>query len=293
MLIKLPTGSTEATKVDPSLLVILSNTKTGKTSSVLQLPNSLLIDLEDGSDFYKGVKLNLKKEAILKNKGLGTLLLQTAETIKAANIENKSPIYDFITIDSLTVVEEIAKIKATLDYKATLVGKNFTGKDVIRELPKGAGYAYFNAAFSELINSFKGLAGKCLILLAHSKLTTLDKVNSKELTVNDAELSGKNKTNIFSNADSIGFMYRNKTNTNQNIMSFKTTEIDWIYGSRSPHLRGKKFVFSEYKPENNTLQTNWDLIFTSLANKESIEMVEVSDDDLVTKSEVETEYPID
>lgn len=139
MAISLPTSSVKPTTVDPTVLTILSNTKVGKTSSGLQLPNSLLIDLEDSTSFYEGTYLNLKKQSTLEGKGLGALLLETATAIQQANTEAGRPVYDFIIIDTLTVIEQIAKQKATFDYKKTLAGKNFTGSDVVSELAKGAG----------------------------------------------------------------------------------------------------------------------------------------------------------
>jgi len=139
MAITLPTSTIEPTYIDPSVLTILSNTKVGKTSSCLQLPNSLLVDLEDSASFYKGTYLNLKKQSTVENKGMGSLLLETVAAIQQANTEAGRCVYDFIIIDTLTVIEKIARQKATYDYKKTLAGKNFSGTDVVAELSKGAG----------------------------------------------------------------------------------------------------------------------------------------------------------
>jgi hypothetical protein len=279
MPIVLPRQATKAQDKDPAILVMLASTKCGKTSSCLQLPNSLLIDLEDGSRYYDGVTLNLKQESLKTGKGVGGLLLETANAIREANQQNGSPFYDFITIDTLTVIEQLAAQKATIDYKATIQGKNFTGRDVCRELPKGAGYGYLTAAFNDLINPFKGLAGKCLILLAHKKLKTVEKDSGAEFEINDIELIGKNKLIITSQADSIGYLYRDKKNTNQNIICFRKDEGDTIWGSRSPHLQNKSFVFSTYNKETGELKTNWDLIFTSLS-KGKTNMQEVEDEEI-------------
>ena len=273
MAISLPTSSVKPTTVDPTVLTILSNTKVGKTSSGLQLPNSLLIDLEDSTSFYEGTYLNLKKQSTIEGKGLGALLLETATAIQQANTEAGRPVYDFIIIDTLTVIEQIAKQKATFDYKKTLAGKNFTGSDVVSELPKGAGYVWYNKAFNDLINPFKGLAGKCLILFCHAKLSSITK-DSTELDIKDIELSGKNKLAVTAFVDSIGLLYRHKKNKNQNIMTFKTSDDNLVCGSRSPHLRNKTFVFSEYNPTTNVLTTHWDLIFTSLGTNKQMEEIE-------------------
>lgn len=273
MAILLPTASVKPTTVDPTVLTILSNTKVGKTSSGLQLPNSLLIDLEDSTSFYEGTYLNLKKQSTVEGKGLGALLLETATAIQQANTEAGRPVYDFIIIDTLTVIEHIAKQKATFDYKKTLAGKNFTGSDVVSELAKGAGYVWYNKAFNDLINPFKGLAGKCLVLFCHAKLSSITK-DSTELDIKDIELSGKNKLAVTAFVDSIGLLYRHKKNKNQNIMTFKTSDDNLVCGSRSPHLRNKTFVFSEYDPAANVLTTHWDLIFKSLGSDKQMQEVE-------------------
>lgn len=278
MAIVLPRKSSAPDNQDPRVLVLIAQTKVGKSSSCLQLPNSLLIDLEDGSGFYEGTAINLKQEAATSGDGIGSLLLQTATAIRNANQSEGKLIYDFITIDTLSVIEDIAKVKATLDYKATLQGKNFNGKDVTRELPKGAGWAYYNKAFDDLIVPFKGLAGKCLILLGHQKYSTIDK-EDKEIQVTDLEVTGKAKTHILANADAIGLLRRNKKNVYQNIISFKTSELDLVCGSRSPNLRNKEFVFSTYDPKTNTLKCNWDLVFTSLQSKSTSDMEEFVDSD--------------
>ena len=273
MAISLPTSSVKPTTVDPTVLTILSNTKVGKTSSGLQLPNSLLIDLEDSTSFYEGTYLNLKRQSTVEGKGLGALLLETATAIQQANTEAGRPIYDFIIIDTLTVIEQIARQKATYDYKKTLAGKNFTGSDVVAELAKGAGYIFYNRAFNDLINPFKGLAGKCLVLFCHAKLSSITK-DSTELDIKDIELSGKNKLAVTAFVDSIGLLYRHKKNRNQNIMTFKTSDDNLVCGSRSPHLRNKTFVFSEYNPVTDVLTTHWDLIFKSLGSDKQMEEIE-------------------
>ena len=272
MAISLPTSSVKPTTVDPTVLTILSNTKVGKTSSGLQLPNSLLIDLEDSTGFYEGTYLNLKKQSAVEGKGLGALLLETATAIQQANTEAGRPVYDFIIIDTLTVIEQIARQKATYDYKKTLAGKNFTGSDVVAELAKGAGYVHFQKAFNDLINPFKGLAGKCLVLYCHAKLSSITK-DSTELDIKDIELSGKNKLAVTAFVDSIGLLYRHKKNKNQNIMTFKTSDDNLVCGSRSPHLRNKTFVFSEYNPTTDVLTTHWDLIFKSLGSDKQMEEI--------------------
>jgi len=124
-----------------------------------------------------------------------------------------------------------------------------------------------------LIDPFKGLAGKCLILLCHAKLSSISK-DSTEIDLKDIELSGKNKLAVTAYADTIGLLYRHKRNKNQNIISFKTSEDNLVCGTRSAHLMNKTFVFSEYDPKSNELTTHWDLVFKSLGSDKQMQEVE-------------------
>ena len=128
-----------ATDKDPRVLTLMSTVKVGKTSAAMQLPKSLLLDFENSSGYFDGTAINMIKVAQQENTGLGSLLLSVADAIKTANQEIDGYKYDFIIIDTLTAIEAIAKLKATHDYKKSLVGKNFSGTDVVSELPKGAG----------------------------------------------------------------------------------------------------------------------------------------------------------
>lgn len=57
-------------------------------------------------------------------------------------------------------------------------------------------------------------------------------------------------------------------------MTFKTSDDNLVCGSRSPHLRNKTFVFSEYNPTTDVLTTHWDLIFTSLGSDKQMQEVD-------------------
>lgn len=59
--------------------------------------------------------------------------------------------------------------------------------------------------------------------------------------------------------DATGYIYR-KQSSNENIISFKTSEQDLATGSRCQHLAGKEFLISEKLPDG-TLKTYWDKIF--------------------------------
>jgi RecA-family ATPase len=136
----LPTEDTEAEFIDPKKLFIFANTKVGKTSAAIQLPNSLVIDFEDGTGYEKGKKINIRKIAkdnnITPEAVLREVLTQLKENVK---INNGKSHYDFIIIDTTTALEDMARRTATAMYKASPLGKNFTGNDVVVDLANGAG----------------------------------------------------------------------------------------------------------------------------------------------------------
>jgi len=138
---------------------------------------------------------------------------------------------------------------------------------------------WYNNAFNDLIEPFKKLAGKCLILMGHTKLATITK-GATEVDSKDIELSGKNRLAVTAKVDSVGMLYRNPKNKYQNIVTFRKTQEDAICGSRSAHLSGKAFIFSDYDSNTDTLTTKWDQIFTSLQSTSTEQMSVVDDSEL-------------
>lgn len=258
---ELPTQVSAPTSAEPRRLFVFSGIKVGKTENILQIPNNLLIDLEDNADAYGGLTINVKKVCRDEGKSPLAVLMEIKDSIVKANTEAKKAVYDFITIDTTTVLESIAKDYATYLYKQR-PGNKYDGNDVTLELPMGAGYGWLRTAFVKIYNSYNALAGKCLILSGHIKFTSINK-EGKELQATDVQLTGLLKQIVASDMDAIGFMYRNKE-TNQNILSFKTKELDLITGARGfTGLSGNEYIISE-KLDNGKIITHWELIFPSL-----------------------------
>lgn len=251
----------KATLKEPKFLIVYSKAKTGKSSMLLQLPKSLLIDLEDGADYYDGNSFNVQK--IAKEYEIHPIkaLNQLAKRIEEANKENGSPVYDFIALDSATVLEDYAVILATANYKKSVIGKSFTGTDVVKELPSGSGFSWMREGFEQLYEPFTKLAGKCFILVVHTKDTLLNK-EGKEIMTSDLNLTGKSKLITASRADGIAHLYRSKTEKLTNYLSFKGNETDVTVGCRLPYLANKEFKISEMKEEG--LITHWEQIFPSI-----------------------------
>jgi len=105
MSIVLPTTKVKAQRANPKRLVIYSKPKTGKTTCFAGLENNLILDLEHGTDFLDALKLPISN---LQG------LLDTGKAIKEAG----KP-YKFITIDTVTALEDMVMPLAIKLYKQT------------------------------------------------------------------------------------------------------------------------------------------------------------------------------
>lgn len=101
----LPTSKNKATRVNAKRLVIYSKPKTGKTTALSMLDNNLILDLEDGTDFVDSMSVKIKSINDIQIIG---------EEVKAAG----KP-YKYVTIDTVTVLEDLVKPLALANYKKT------------------------------------------------------------------------------------------------------------------------------------------------------------------------------
>lgn len=248
----LPTDVVKAETQNPRKLIIFSNPKVGKTSTLSKLENNLIIDLEDGSEFVDAKKINVKAYARKTGKSEMQILAEIAKGIKDKNTELGTYAYNYITLDTITALEDVVKPYALKLYQGTSMGKTYTGN--ILALPNGAGYGYLREAFETVYNSFFGLSN-CLILLGHIKKASITK-DGKELGAKDLDLTGKLKQITCADADAIGYLYRKDNN---NYLSFKTSEVDLATGARPAHLRQQEFIISTL--DKDKLTCNWDKVF--------------------------------
>ncbi len=252
--ITLPTAKIKASHQNPKNLIIFSKPKAGKTKLCAELPNWLLLDLEDGSDYVDALKL--KATSVEEITKIGK------EIIKAGKP------YDGIVVDTVTGLEQMCIPYAETLYSRTPMGKNWfkkkdgalttdSGKVIygnILNLPNGAGYQYLREAILKMIDFIKTLAPH-IILLGHVKDTVLEK-DGAEVNCMELDLSGKIKRIISSQSDAIAYLHRGKNN--QNILSFKTQD-DLSCGARPDHLKNQEFIISEIVDDQ--FITHWDKIY--------------------------------
>lgn len=247
---ELPTEKSIPTRVNPKRLIIYSKPKTGKTSLFAGLENNLILDLEEGSDFVSALVVKIKT---LKD------LYDVGSKIKAAGFP-----YKYVTVDTVTVLEDLVGELAVQIYRKTPMGKNFglsikDGKQVsdpkasVLTLPQGAGYYYQRQAFFQVLDFIDSFAPN-IILSGHLKDKMLDD-QGKVAEPANIDLTGKLRTLICASGDAVGYLYRKD---NQNILSFKSN--DNIHCEARPeHLSGQEIVISE-KIEGKIV-THWDKVY--------------------------------
>jgi len=249
----LPTKVVKANRVNPKKMIIFSKPKNGKTSSLAKLENNLIVDLEGGSEFVDALKINVVKEAQDKNISLLEVVKLIIKDLKEVKVKiGKNP-YQFITLDTVTVLEDIVLPLANQMYRDIPQGANWMGTDV-RTLPNGAGYQHLRNAILFVISQFESLCDT-LILVGHVKRKSLN-VNDAELDEKSLDLSGKIPGILSADADAIGYMYREE---NKTILDFEPSDSALV-GARPEHLRGKKIVIAE-SDENGVVTVNWSQVF--------------------------------
>jgi ABC-type glycerol-3-phosphate transport system substrate-binding protein len=239
MSIVLPTKKVKAERVNPKRLIIYSKPKTGKTTAFAGLENNLLIDLENGADYVEALKVKI------------TSLQELLEAGKAIKEAGKP--YKYVTIDTVTALEDMVMPLAIKLYRATSMGKSYDGDNVL-SLPNGAGYLYLRQAFFQVLDFIDTLAPH-IILSGHIKDKQVDDKGEMVLAAN-IDLTGKIKSLICANADAIGYMYRKG---NKTILSFKTSE-EVTCGARPEHLRNEEIVVTEMN-ESGELEFHWDKVY--------------------------------
>lgn len=240
MEIKLPKEVTKAERVNPQNMIIFGQPKVGKTTALVQLPNHLLIDYENGSKFVDGIKIAPDEDMSPSEKI--AWLKQVAASIKEAGRP-----YDYICIDSLSLIDENCEVQGTLKYMNTVQGKSFNRDDKgnkldekhpdfqsVHTLPNGYGYAWSRAECVDIYDTFAGLAKICTIFVCHVSERFVLKSGNSEVLTKQLSLTGKVKDILCRRTDAIGYVY----NEDGKIMISFESDSDKIGGIRGKHIAG-------------------------------------------------------
>lgn len=243
-MIVLPKEKVKAKVENPRFLIIFGKPKAGKTTLASRLDNNLIVDLEGGSEFLEALAVQARSV-----KDLGDITTAIREEIKQTG---KKP-YKYITLDNASRLEEICLSYAAQLYRATPMGKNYSGNDV-RTLPNGSGYMYLQQAVRKVIDMFRDLCDN-FILIGHTRDKLINK-EGEELSEMSLDLVGKLANIICGEADAVGYVYRKRNETH---ISFEGGDNS-VREARAPHLRGKNIVIAE-SDENNDIKVYWDKIY--------------------------------
>jgi hypothetical protein len=252
-MIELPTQKTKASRVNPKKIILFSNPKSGKTTAVAALENNLILDLENGSEFLDALKINVLQLARDNNKTPLTVLKEIINTIRESNEKKGGYTYKFITLDTVSALEDIALELANILYRKTPMGRNWTGEDVTK-LPNGAGYQYLREAMDVILNEIEPLCDT-LIILGHLKAKFVEK-EGKEMESRGLALTGKIASILCSQVDAIGYVYRED---NKTLVNFAPSE-SLIVGSRPDHLKNQTITLIE-SDKDGKLTIDWSKIF--------------------------------
>lgn len=252
-MIELPNEKTKASRVNPKKIILFSNPKSGKTTAVAALKNNLILDLEDGSEFLDALKINVLD---ISRKSGNSPLIVLKEVINKIAESNKAKggyTYKYITIDTVSALEDIVLELANKLYKNTPMGRNWIGDDVTK-LPNGAGFQYARDAMEIVLNEIEQLCDT-LIILGHLKSKFVEK-EGKEMEARGLALTGKLSSMLCSQVDAIGYVYRDE---NKTLVNFAPSE-SLVVGSRPDHLKNKTITLIE-SDDNGKLTIDWSQIF--------------------------------
>lgn len=244
--INLPKNKIPAETQDPKYLILFGLPKVGKTTVLSTLDNNLILDFENGSTYVDALKIKIDTLQTLK------------EVIKA--IKEAGRPYKYITIDTITAVEEMAKPVALNLYKNSPVySDRYANVTDITRLPNGSGYTFLRQAVEAIVDLIASATDN-IIICGHVRDASLN--DNLDGTVKDLDLTGKLKRILSARSDAIGFVHRDD-DSNLCINFGQDGEI--LTGARPQHLANKDIVVAE-RNEDGTFTSHWERIYPSLNN---------------------------
>jgi Cdc6-like AAA superfamily ATPase len=246
MSIVLPDAPQPAGRQSPSTLLIYGPPKVGKTKVLSLLPDNLIVDLEKGSQKIEAMRVEANSV-----KELGALF---------GAIKERAKKYDYITIDTISKLEEMVLPKAMELYRSSPMSSVTFKSDNVLDLPQGAGYRWLREAFQNVLDAYHPMPAKCFIMTAHLRARYLEGKDGTEVMTRDLELTGKIRTITGAAVDAIGYVYRSSENNRELRISFQAQEGSTM-GSRCQHLAGQDFVLAKSDEAGKIIEHNWNKIF--------------------------------
>jgi len=211
---ELPTKKSAPVRQNPKLLTIFGQSKVGKTTTLSELDNCLIIDTEKGTDFLSAMKVQANN------------LKEFIEVLKA--IRDSDHKYKYIALDTLDNLVFWIEHAICAENKVKQIG----------DIPYGGGYAQVRDKVMVMITRLKSLTDQ-VILIGHRKKTLIGSDNV-EVNTSSLDLSGKLKNLVMADSDAIGYVFRNEEGELK--ISFEASD-ELEAGSRCLHLRGQVLDF--------------------------------------------------
>lgn len=245
MAIELPKTKIPAETQDPKYLILFGLPKVGKTTILSTLENNLILDMENGSTYVDALKVKI------------TSLKDLKEVCKAIR-EAGNP-YKYITIDTITAVEEMAKpLAINLYQQSPMYSDKYADVKDPTKLPNGSGYAFLRDGIEMIID----MVSKCapnIIICGHVKDAALNEAAANN--VKTLDLIGKISRILSAKSDAIGFVHRDE---NSNLCIQFGTDGEVLTGARPKHLANKDIIVAE-RQDDGSFVSRWDRIYPSLA----------------------------
>lgn len=251
----LPTKKSVKKTNDPKNLIIFGLPKAGKTTALSKLPDALIIDLENGTDYVDNcyvVHANDFRELHAVAKELTELK------------QNGTVPYKFLAFDTVTALEDMAIPLACARVKKT--NPSFSGEPSdLFNLPYGQGFVAHRNAVKEMISWFEPIIPN-IILTGHVKEKSLVE-GGTDLNVKSLDLGGKLSNILSADSDAICYVYRDVETGN--LMANFGDMNSVLTGSRIQSLAGKTILLAERiknSDGNFDIETHWETIYPSLKN---------------------------
>lgn len=241
---ELPTAKIPAASQDPKYLILFGLPKVGKTTVLSTLENNLILDFEQGTTYVDALKVQINSLKELK------------ECVKAIKEAGKP--YKYITIDTITAVEEMAKPLALQMWQnSPLYTTKYDVKD-ITQVPQGAGYSFWRQAIEAIIDLIASATDN-IILCGHVKDAAL--AENVTGSIKQLDLTGKVSRILSARSDAIGFVHRDDE-SNLCINFGQSGEV--LTGARPKHLANKDIIVAE-RQDDGSFISHWERIYPSLA----------------------------
>lgn len=261
----LPTEKQKAKENGINSLLLIGATKIGKTHLVSKLPDNIILGFERGAEMYDNYRVMINS------------LKEFGAVLKELKTDTK---FKYVTIDTITSMEEYIYELAEIKYSETILGKHWFEKGKkeykrIDNLPNGAGYRYIDEAINSILDSLEK-TNKTIIFIGHLKFSTLEK-DGIEVTVKDVDVMGRMRKALVTRCEAIAFIER-RENT-KNYLSFRNSGL--IGSSWVRELSNKDILISEFDETTGDIKTYWDSIFSNkkvdINNSEEINLDEISE----------------